>query len=102
VDEVVRQLELVHGVAVPSPTGAAYMNWARDPFGGAFHTWNVGVEAADVEAEMLRPDPATPLYICGDAYSSDQGWTEGALATAERVMERHLGLAPPPWLQQPV
>lgn len=102
VDEVVRQLELVHGVTVPTPTGAAYMNWARDPFGGAFHTWNVGVDAAKVEAAMLMPDPATPLYICGDAYSSDQGWTEGALATAERVMEGHLGLAPPPWLQQPV
>lgn len=100
VDEVLRQLVLVHGVDIPKPTGAAYMNWARDPFGGAFDTWNVGVDAAAVEAQMLRPDPATPLYVCGDAYSSDQGWTEGALATAERVMERYLGLARPPWLSE--
>lgn len=99
VDEVVRQLGLVHGVAIPVPTGAAYRNWARDPFGGAFHTWNVGVDAAEVEAKMLMPDAGTPLFICGDAYSSDQGWAEGALATAERVMQRHLGLAPPGWLK---
>ena len=98
VAEVLRQLELVHGVAIPTPTGAGYMNWARDPFGGAFHTWNVGVDAEAVEAKMLMPDPATPLYVCGDAYSSDEGWTEGALATAEQVAQDHLGLTPPPWL----
>lgn len=92
VDEVVRQLALMHGIPIPTPTGAAYMNWSRDPFGGAFDTWNVGVDAAAVEAKMLRPDPTTSLYICGDAYSSDQGWTEGALATAERVMQRYLGV----------
>lgn len=98
VNEVVRQLELVHGVSVPTPTGAAYMNWSRDPFGGAFHTWNVGIDAPAVEAKMLQPDPATPLYVCGDAYSADQGWAEGALATAESVLERYLGLQAPPWL----
>lgn len=98
VDEVVRQLELVHGVAVPRPTGAAWRDWSLDPFGGAFHTWNVGVDAAAVEARMLQPDPATPLFVCGDAYSSDQGWAEGALATAERVVQRGLGLSAPGWL----
>jgi hypothetical protein len=47
---------------------------------------------------MLMLDPAVPLHICGDAYSSDQGWTEGAFATAERVVQRHLGIAAPGWL----
>ncbi len=98
VQEVMRQLAILHGKTdIPAPTGAAYMNWARDPFGGAFHTWNVGVDAPEIEPKMLRPDPQTPLYVCGDAYSSDQGWTEGALATGEKVMRRYLGLTPPPW-----
>lgn len=98
VAEVLRQLEMVHGVPVPQPTGAAWRDWSRDPFGGAFHTWNVGVDVPAVEEAMLMPDPAVPLHICGDAYSSDQGWTEGAFATAERVVQRHLGIAAPPWL----
>jgi hypothetical protein len=36
-----------------------------------------------------------PVYICGEAYSHQQGWVEGALATTESMLQKHLGLAPP-------
>ena len=98
VEEVVRQLGIVHGVTIPAPNAAAYMNWAHDPFGGAFHTWNIGVHAASVNAAIAHPDPSVPLFVCGDAYSFDQGWTEGAFDTAESVLQRFLGLARPTWL----
>lgn len=32
-----------------------------------------------------------PLYICGEAYSDAQGWVEGALQTADMVLDQ-LGL----------
>ena len=43
---------------------------------------------------MLQPDSSVPLYVCGEAYSHDQGWVEGALDTAEQVVEL-LGVQPP-------
>ena len=46
---------------------------------------------------MPQPDPAVPLYVCGESYSHDQGWAEGALDTAEQVV-RKLGLDAPAWL----
>jgi monoamine oxidase len=74
-------------VQIPEPYSAAWMDWSQDPYGGAFNTWNVGVRPDEVAAAILQPDPAVPLYVCGEAYSHDQGWVEGALDTAEQVVE---------------
>ncbi|MFK8025649.1 MAG: flavin monoamine oxidase family protein, partial [Ilumatobacter sp.] len=99
VDEVLRQLAEMHpGATIPAPTSAAYMDWTKDPFGGAFSTWNVGVDVQAVEDRMIHPDPSLPLHVCGSTYSSDQGWAEGALQTAERVAQEHFGLLKPNWL----
>jgi monoamine oxidase len=95
VGELQRQLAELHGVTPPDPYSAAWMDWSADPYGGAFNTWNVGVDVATVASSILQPDPSVPLYVCGEAYSHDQGWVEGALDTAEQVVEK-LGVQPPP------
>jgi monoamine oxidase len=79
---------------VPDPYSAAWMDWSGDPYGGAFNSWNVGVRPDQVAAQILQPDTTQALYVCGEAYSFDQGWVEGALDTAEQVVEA-LGLEPP-------
>lgn len=94
VSEIQRQLTEVHQLNVPVPYSAAWMDWSNDPYGGAFNTWNVGVDADAVAAAMLQPNGSVPLYICGEAYSRDQGWVEGALDTAEQVVEL-IGVNPP-------
>ena len=47
---------------------------------------------------MTQPVPPLPVYFCGEAYSSWSGFVEGALETAELVLQNHFGLAPPDWL----
>jgi monoamine oxidase len=94
VGELQRLLAEMHGVTPPEPYSAAWMDWSADPYGGAFNTWNVGVDVAAVASSMLQPDTSVPLYVCGEAYSHDQGWVEGALDTAEQVVEK-LGVQPP-------
>ena len=37
-------------------------------------------------------------YVCGEAYSANQGWVEGAVNTAERVLETHFGVRRPSWV----
>jgi monoamine oxidase len=78
-----RQLAEMPGIAVHEPYSAAWMDWSADPYGGAFYSWNVGVDADATAAAILQPDPTWSLYVCGEAYSHDQGWVEGALDAAE-------------------
>jgi len=94
--EAHRQLLELHGVhesEAPAPFAAACMSWSRDPFGGGAHFWNMGLRSHEVAEKILQPLPEFPVYICGEAWSHDQGWVEGALATAEAMLTRHFGLS---------
>lgn len=98
VAEMHRQLMQMHGVKyAPEPIDAAYMDWADDPYGGAVHFWNPGYRSEEVLVAMTQPLPDFPCYVCGEAWSTNQTWVEGALQTAEIVLKR-LGLPPPGWI----
>jgi hypothetical protein len=78
-------------------------DWSAKPFGGAAHLWRPGYSAA-LSGNRVR-DPlhgfvlnsqsvkhAVPnVHICGEAYSSHQGFIEGALDTAQVVVDRVIG-----------
>jgi monoamine oxidase len=94
-----RQLKLVHDLEfIPEPYAAAYINWGGDPFGGAWNAWNIRVKPWEVQETMIQPLAKWPVYICGEAYSSAQGWVEGALQTAESVLTDKFDLRGPEWL----
>ncbi|HWF72978.1 MAG TPA: FAD-dependent oxidoreductase [Solirubrobacteraceae bacterium] len=99
VAEADRQLRELHGVRVaPKPYAAAYVDWGVDPFGGGVNFWNVHARSAKVIPAMIKPVPTVPVYVCGEAYSNGQGWVEGALETAELVLQEHFGLGAPAWV----
>lgn len=92
VGEVVRQLSAIHGLAfTPEVRHAAFRDWGTDPFGGGWNSWNIGVKSWEVKARIVKPFDDTPLFICGEAYSDAQGWVEGALQTADLMLDK-LGL----------
>ncbi|HEV2762830.1 MAG TPA: FAD-dependent oxidoreductase [Pyrinomonadaceae bacterium] len=94
VDEVARQLGIIHGLSyTPDVRNAAFRDWGDDPFGGGWNSWNIGVESWNVKRQIVQPDGSRPLYVCGEAYSDAQGWVEGALQTADMVLEK-FGLQP--------
>ena len=98
VDEADRQLREMHGVRTsPKPYAAAYIDWGVDPYGGGVNFWNIHARSAQVIPAMINPVPGVPVYVCGEAYSNGQGWVEGALETAEMVLQEHFGLPAPPW-----
>jgi monoamine oxidase len=97
VSELHRELMLMHGKdSAPEPIDAAYMDWSRDPYGGGVHLWNVNVQSDVILDSMIQPVDDFPCYICGEAYSTNQTWAEGALQTAELALER-LGLPKAEW-----
>ncbi|MEU6071169.1 MULTISPECIES: FAD-dependent oxidoreductase [Streptomyces] len=100
VDEAQRQLRELHGpdARIPEPTAVHFQNWVQDPYGAAYHFWQVGVKSWEVMPRMRRPLRDANLYVCGDSWSTGQGWVYGALTQAELVLEEHFGLPRPPWL----
>ena len=38
---------------------------------------------------MRKPFALASLYLCGEAWSAQQGWVEGGLETADEVLTRY-------------
>lgn len=97
--EMHRQIARMHGIEdAPKPVDAAYMDWSVDPFGGGVHFWNRGYKSWVLLKDMTKPVTDFPCYICGEAYSTNQTWVEGALQTAEIVLQQHFNLSKPGWV----
>ena len=93
------QLREMHAqVTLPAPYTAVYHDWTDDPYGGGWHEWKAGVRYDDVMRKIRKPIRTEEVYICGEAYSNNQGWVEGALQTAEKMLQGHFGLPRPDWL----
>lgn len=98
----VRQLypQLAANDCIPDPYVGLVMDWSQDPYFGGWHSWNVHYEAWKVRRTLRRPFANLGFHICGEAYSCEQGWAEGALRSAELVL-KELGTPPPEWLKFP-
>jgi lysine 2-monooxygenase len=96
-----RQLGKMHfDTFVPEPNGILFYDWGRDPHGGAWHGWAPRFKSWEVRPFMRQPNPGLDLFICGEAYSQRNGWVEGAINSAEMVLER-MGLGRPEWITNP-
>ena len=84
--EVMREIRVAHpGIQVPDPYASVFQDWGRAPWGAGWHEWNVGAQSQSVR-QLLRQPSAEPTYVCGEAYSDDQGWVEGALRSCEKLL----------------
>jgi monoamine oxidase len=100
VQELMRQVRELHGPKfhIPDPYTALFIDWRQDPYGGSWHFWRPRSQSWDVIPRMRRPIPDANLHICGEAWSTNQGWVAGALNTAEQLLEKQFDLRRPPWL----
>lgn len=95
VAELQRQLADIHGLQfTPDVVDSSFKDWGDDPFGGGWNSWNIGVKSWEVKEQVINPAPGAPVYICGEAYSDAQGWVEGALQTADMMLEKYFDIKP--------
>jgi monoamine oxidase len=106
VAELQDQLRELHGLSTLSapdsaqivpPYAAYYRDWTSEPYGGGWHFWRIGARAQAIMERMRHPSPGDPVYVCGEAWSRQQGWVEGALESADLLLEHVLRLPPPAW-----
>jgi monoamine oxidase len=95
------QLELLRGVKIPEPLTTVFIDWSREPYGGAWHMWRPGAKSWELIPQIRHPLPELSIFVTSDAYSSDQGWAEGAVNVAEKVMQVNFGLKAPHWIEDP-
>jgi monoamine oxidase len=100
--EIRRELSDMHGVDVPSPTAGRFIDWTRWPYGGGWHNWLPGWKSWEVTETMCAPVAGLPVHLCGETYSTAQGWVEGALRSTEDMLKRCFDLPPPDWLDPAV
>jgi monoamine oxidase len=90
--EVMDELRKAHPRArIPEPSGSALMHWGADPAEVGWHFWLAGANADQMMALAIQPDPDVPIHICGEVFSLEQAWAEGALRSASSVRDRLIG-----------
>jgi monoamine oxidase len=86
---VTEWLQAAHpGAIVPMPVGSAFQHWGADPREVAWHFWRAGSNSDENIALAAQPDAALPIHLCGEVFSRHGAWVEGALETADTLVER--------------
>ena len=99
VEAAQKQVCEIHGLRfVPEPYSAVYHDWSEEPYGAGWHAWKAGFRFWDLMKQVRKPSKNEDVFICGEAYSINQGWVEGALQTADLVLQEHFDMRPPSWL----
>lgn len=99
VDMAQMLVQEIHGMrSLPKPYTAAFHDWSLDPFGGGWHAWKAGIDFRQTMPYLRKPLNDWPVHVCGEAYSVQQGWVEGAYQTAELMLQEHFDLKRPNWL----
>lgn len=102
VGELMNQLRELHGpdVTIPEPYVTYFKDWTDEPFGAGYHAWKAGFSVKNVMQYMRKPVVDEQIHICGEAYSDQQGWVEGAFCEAEKMLQEYFGLDRPFWLPE--
>ncbi|MDO7874654.1 FAD-dependent oxidoreductase [Hymenobacter sp. ASUV-10] len=96
-----RQVAEVHALPeIPMPYSAVYHSWNEDPYGGGWHEWKANYRLDEIMCRMRKPVASENIFIVGEAYSYGQGWVEGALDTAESMLQEFFSLKWPDWLDE--
>jgi monoamine oxidase len=99
VDEAMNEIKELHGRKdIPMPYVTWFKDWTEDPYGGGYHAWKANFDIEKTMKFMRHPVMEETIYVCGEAYSDQQGWVEGAFCVAEKMLECQFDLKRPSWI----
>jgi monoamine oxidase len=85
IDTALAQLRAMHPDAdIPEPAEAVAKFWPA-----AWHMWKPGARSWRSARAMRGPHFDLPVYVCGEAFSTQHGWAEGALESAESLLREN-------------
>lgn len=93
VEHAMTQLQAMFGVEMKLPVFATISMWgANELLGEGDHQWAVGADDIAIRSRLNKAGPG--FYICGEAVSDYQDWVEGALRSADTVLQTEFKLRP--------
>ncbi|HEX9565226.1 MAG TPA: FAD-dependent oxidoreductase [Gemmatimonadaceae bacterium] len=92
VEQATAQMKEMFGLAsIPAPLVATYRRWGIPSAGDGDHQWRMGAFDPDIRRRLTSPFPH--VYTCGESYSDDQAWVNGALRSVDQMLAAHPDLA---------
>ena len=92
---------------VPDASAIMYRIWSgNDPVtrSDGVHFWRAGIKWWERYQDALQPlgkdNEGGTIHIIGETFSYNQGWAEGAVETAEHLLQEVLEMAGPSWLKE--
>lgn len=93
VDQATQQMKEMFGLKdIPAPVVATYRRWGAPSQGDGDHQWRMGVDDRAVRARLTHPFPN--VHVCGESYSDDQAWVNGALRSVDQMLAAYFGQPP--------
>ena len=83
-DEILEQLNKIFKINIKSPIYNSICYWNC---GVAF--WKPKFDGEKLSKKILKLNKNDNLYIIGENYSNNQGWSEGALETVNELLENY-------------
>ena len=85
VEQATLQMREMFGLdAIPAPLVATYRRWGIPSAGDGDHQWRIGVRDPEVRERLANPFPH--VFTCGESYSDDQAWVNGALRSVDQML----------------
>lgn len=92
VEQATAQMREMFGLAdIPAPLVATYRRWGIPSVGDGDHQWRMGANDPEIRRRLTNPIPH--LYTCGESYSDDQAWVNGALRSVDQMLAAHPAIA---------
>ena len=77
-----KNLKLQHSVPTNTAIDTAIIGTGVSGLYTAYRLTNDANSPIDANQVQINPDHAEAIYICGEAYSNQQGWVEGTFCVA--------------------
>lgn len=68
---------------IPEPEWVKHYYWEC-----GMGCWKKGVNSKEIIANVIKPVNKEEVYFCGENFSNQQAWMEGALFTADKVLKQ--------------
>jgi len=77
-----KEIKKLYGIEPSKPEFIAVHYWNE-----GVHMWKTGYDMKHNYQKILKPFEHQDIFICGEAFSTKQGWIEGALSTCYNVIK---------------
>ena len=85
IDRVKKQIYQTYDFKIEDPVYIRKCYWE---LGTSY--WKPNVRSFEICRKLIQPIPTCPMFLCGETYSTNQGWIEGALETSRVVIDKLL------------